>query len=159
MQKNEILGRIKTIQTRGMGLDKLIQETALGVIAHIEQHPEVSLAIKLYNAMPKGSRANALVAWLCQFGKVQVNPDKKTSREFPLLINKNATTDIAGGTAKPWFECKKPKGTLAEQWDFESWLDGVKRQLKKQVDAGNVQPDDRVAALLVMETKSDKKAA
>lgn len=157
MQKNEILGRIKTIQTRGIGLDKLIQETAVGIIKHIDEHGEVSLAIKLYKAMPKGSRAVALVAWFCQFGKVQVNKDRKQSAEFPLLINKNNTTDVEGGAAKPWFECKKPKGSLAEQWDFESKLEAFKKELQKQIDAGNVTIDDRVAQIQQMQIV--KKAA
>ena len=159
MNKNEILGRIKTIQTRGVGLDKLIQETALGVIKHVEEHGEVSLANKLFKAMPKGSRALALVHWFVAFGKVQVNKDKKTSAEFPLLINKNATTDLAGGAAKPWFECKKAKGTLAEQWNFDSALEAFKKALQKNIDAGNVQPDDRVNAILQLVVNKTDKAA
>lgn len=153
MQKNEILGRIKTIQTRGANLDKLIQETAIGIIKHVEEHGEVSLAIKLYKAMPKGSRAVALASWFQQFGKIQVNADKKTSAEFPFIINKNATTDVTGGTAKAWFDCKKPKGTLAEQFDFDAKLDAFKKMLLKQIEAGNVEADDRIGVILKMEVK------
>ena len=159
MNKNEILGRIKTIATRGANLDKLIQETALGVIAHVEEHGEVSLVNKLYKAMPKGSRAVALAAWFLAFGKVQVNSDKKSSAEFPFLINKNGTTDVAGGKAKAWFDCKKAK-SLAEEFDFESKLAAFQKLLRKHLEAGNVPVDDRIHALLGMEVKTeDKKAA
>ena len=150
MDKARIERNIKVIGVRGANLDRLIQETAVGIIGHIEVNGEVSLAVKLFNGMPKGSRSLALAEWFKTFGKIKVNTDKKTSKEKPFVFNADGVTDIAGGTAKAWFDCKKTK-TLAEEYDFEAKLKFFQAQLKKQIEAGALGGDDRVQAILKME--------
>lgn len=157
MDKARILRNIAVIGARGANLDRLTQETALGIIAHVEVNGEPSLANKLYNGMPKGSRALALAEWFKQFGKLAVNPDKKTSKAQPFVFDKEGTTDIEGGKNKPWFDCKKAK-SLAEEYDFEAKLRFFQNQLKKQIEAGAVEPDDRISAIIKMEVK-EKAAA
>lgn len=157
MDKARILRNIAVIGARGNNLDRLIQETALGIIAHVEEHGEVSLANKLFNGMPKGSRALALAEWFKQFGKVGVNTDKKTSKATPFVFNKDGQTNLEGGRDKPWFDCKKAK-SLAEEYDFEAKLRFFQAQLKKQIEAGAVEPDDRISAIIKMEVKESKAA-
>lgn len=151
LDKAGIEKNIALVQSKGVTLDKLIQATGLAIIEHVAEHKEVSLAVKLYNAMPKGSRSVALAAWFQMFGMISVNPDKKTSAERPFLFNKEGKTDLAAANDKPWFDCRKPKATLAEEFDFDADLKRFQAKLQKAVDAGKVEVDTRIGAILSMQ--------
>lgn len=132
--QKQVLAAIQNIAITGKGLDQAIQSVALDVIQHVEANGEVSLAIKLLKALPKGARANALADWFQQFSKVMVNTDKATAKQFPLVFNKAGKTDVEGATAKQWFECKPPKA-LADEFDFAGQLMALlKRADKAQAD-------------------------
>lgn len=157
--KAQILGQIKTIGNRGVGLDKLIQETALAVVAHMAEHKEASLACKLYLAMPKGSRALALAHWFHKFGSVTVNKgsDHKT---IPFKFNMEGTVDLEGGRNKAWFDCKKERDLKDEQFDLDAKLYALQAYIRKAQESGKVtEVDPRIAALLALEVKKPTKAA
>lgn len=125
---------ILSISNRGKKLDGDIQMCGLSILAHIEQHGDITLFTKLYMAMSAGSRRNALVEWACQFGKIDVNlgADKK---ERPFLYAKAKPTDIAGAMEKPWYDCK-PEKALDEEFDFVSKLTSLLAQAKKARESG-----------------------
>lgn len=103
MTKDEIVTSIKSIETRGKKMDADIQRTALSILAHVEQHKEVSLFNKLYSALPKGARKSALTGWGLAFGKLEANTgDNK--KEAPFKYAKDKTTDIAQAAANPWYD-------------------------------------------------------
>ena len=52
----QIIKEVGCIKTNGARLDKRIQEAALSIVAHIDEHREVTLANKLYHALPNGAR-------------------------------------------------------------------------------------------------------
>ena len=162
MDKNDIELAIKSIGTRGAGLDRDIQLTALSIIAHVDTHVEPSLFIKLYKAMPKGSRSNALVAWAIAFSKIEVNLDKDTKKERPFICNKGKKTELVEATKKPWFEFKKPADP-ADEFNLESafikFMEmvaakaksgkvDVESPLAKQLSAARTVVDDQIAAAL-----------
>lgn len=112
---------IASIAKRGAKLDADIQTVGLNILNHVAAHREVSLVIKLYNAMPKGSRRNALADWFQRFGQVTVNTDKASSKERPFLFAKDKTTDVQGAMAMAWYECK-PEKELADEFNFAAQL-------------------------------------
>lgn len=112
---------IASIAKRGAKLDADIQNVGLNILNHVAEHREVSLVLKLYNAMPKGSRRNALADWFQRFGQVTVNTDKASAKERPFLFAKDKATDLQGAIAMAWYECK-PEKELAEEFNFAAQL-------------------------------------
>jgi hypothetical protein len=147
MDKNAIELAIKSIGTRGAGLDKDIQLTALSVIAHIDQHNEVSLFTKLYRALPKGSRSNALVAWAIAMSKVEVNLDKDTKKEFPFVCAKGKKTDLVEAAKKPWFDFKKP-AEVSEEFDLDKAFSKFMAMIDAKIKAGKVDAESELAKSL-----------
>lgn len=158
MDKAGIERAIGSIQKRGVQLDKDIQLTAESIIAHVDAHGEVSLFKKLYDAMPAGSRRNALVAWALAFSKVAVNFDKETKKERPFICDKTKTTDLDKAANTPWFSFKKEKAP-SEEFSLDKALANFQELLRKQVKAGKLAADDtRLAAVLEIKVETKEAA-
>lgn len=84
---------IKSIATRGRGLDKDIHIAAVSALAHGFEHGSTAHAETLMAAMPKSARGKALQVYLMDLGCFMVKEDGKT-----LGINKDKRT--AGFTTK-----------------------------------------------------------
>lgn len=127
----QINKQIALITRAGAKLDAFIQTTAVDVITHYAEFCDTGLVNRLYNGMPKGSRKAALTEWLLAYCAVVANENKATAKEQPFVHSKDKVTDIEGGAAKNWFECKldaKP----ADVFDFQKF---VKSALKKYGEA------------------------
>lgn len=148
MSKVEIEKNIASIGRRGALLDKDIQATGLAVLAHIEDHREVSLFKKLFDAMPKGSRRNALVAWAIGYGQVAVNQDKLTKVAQPFLFDKNKEPDLEAAAGKAWFDFKKEKEP-AEAFNFGTELEAFQKKVKAWVKAGKISEQDPAVAAII----------
>ena len=148
MKKDGILLAIASIGRRGAILDRDIQSTALAIAAHIQEHREVSLAVKLHNAMPNGSRKVALIHWMIKFSAVKVNLDKASKADFPLLFDKEATIDLEEGAKLAWFDCKKEK-TLSAEFNFETELEAFQKKVKAWVKAGKISEQDPAVAAII----------
>lgn len=120
----QILAAISNIKMNGKALDASVQSVGLEVLEHVEAHKEVSLAIKLLAALPKGSRHKALADWFQKYGKISVNIDKATAKQFPLLFNKDGVTDLEGATKQEWWKCKQDK-PLALEFNFAAQLSAL----------------------------------
>lgn len=118
---------IASIHNRGKKLDQDIQDCGLSILSHIDKCGDVTVFWKLYEAMPRGSRRNALVDWACSFGKLAVNLDDATKKDKPFVYSKDKATNIEGAVEKPWFEFK-PEKALDEEFDFASKLASLLRQ-------------------------------
>lgn len=153
MDKPAIEAAIKSIATRGASLDKDIQFTGLSVLAHIQQHKEPSLFIKLYNALPKGSRSNALVAWSLAFGQIEVNEDKETKKDRPFLFAANKVTDLAQASEKPWFDFKKPKDP-ADEFSLEAAFNKFMAGIHKRMKENKIEPTSELAKALYAAEKA-----
>lgn len=111
---------IKSIANRGAKLDTDIQLAGLSVLAHIDQHGNVEVASKLFDALPKGARRNALAEWMLAFGKLRVLNVKDKADQPALKAGlhfghaKDKATDRAGAEAKPWHQFKQEKSVQAE---------------------------------------------
>ena len=113
---------ITSIVKRGASLDNLIQQAAASVVQHIEDCGDITLANRLQVSMPKGSRSNAMTAYLlaCAKLKVRVLPANATKamkeafKDMPFEFNRDGKTDMEAALAKPWYEFKKPKSIEQE---------------------------------------------
>lgn len=126
---------IASIAKRGAKLDADIQTVGLNILNHVAEHREVSLVLKLYNAMPKGSRRNALADWFQRFGQVTVNTDKASAKERPFLFAKDKTTDVQGAIATAWYECK-PEKELADEFNFAAQLAALLKRAESAREHG-----------------------
>lgn len=113
-----------SIAAAGKKLDGRIQVAGLSVMAHIDNHGDVTVATALVNelfgALSKGHRKAAMVEWLVKYGKVKLNVDEATKKAQPFLYDKAATTDLQGAVDEPWYDCKPEK--LDEDFDFHKLL-------------------------------------
>ena len=127
----QINKQIALITRAGAQLDAFIQETAVDVITHYAAWCDTGLVNRLYLGMPKGARKAALTEWLLAFCAVVPNLNKATAKEQPFIHSKDKVTDVEGGTAKKWYECK-PDAKPADVFDFQRF---VKQALKKYGEA------------------------
>lgn len=126
---------IDSIERRGKKLDQDIQQAGLSCLNHNQEHGDITLLNRLYLAMPKGSRRNALIEWALKYGKCKLNEDKSTAKDAPLLFNREGSTDLAGANEEPWFNCKPEKDPL-EEFDFVAAYNALLRKATKAGDSG-----------------------
>jgi hypothetical protein len=120
--RKRLEANIKSIGRRGANLDRDIWASAVGSIAHAQEHGDLSLFAMLLSAMPKGSRVQTLIAWAQQGapltvayskdkGTYKVSIDKKSDR----FESDRSDWDIAFLSDVEWYAFKKE----AEQKVFD----------------------------------------
>lgn len=134
MDIKQLSSKIKLIKTNGAKLDALIQEAAVGCIEHAAEHGDVRPANQLWDAMPNGSRRNALGMYLCQYGAMRVNTgkDKEQSR---FKFKKDFETDVTAARAVMWYSFK-PEKDLAEEFNLSGKLQGLLKAYNKALSDG-----------------------
>lgn len=154
-----INGIIKTIAKRGASLDKLIQTTGLDILKHIDEHGEVSLACKLFKAMPKGSRRNALAAWFIDHGKIKAQSDKTKSAEFPFVYDGSKATNLERATEKPWFGYRKERD-VADEFSLDAAIAAFRAKIQRAIDKGQLEEhDERIVQIKALKFEEPTKAA
>lgn len=133
-----ILSAITDISVTGKKLDQMIQVAAVSCIDHLGKHGDITLTNKLVEAMPNGSRVNALRDYLGTFGKMVYNEDTK---EFD--YSKEAKTDVAGAMQIMWTEFKPEQPYVA--FDLRGMMLAVLKKadtaLSNEKQKGNVDCD------------------
>lgn len=132
---------IQEVSVVGKKLDGMIQHSAMSIAAHIDEHCNSTLADDLYNAMPNGSRRNALADWLQMHAKVDVitkemrdaDPAKYGERIFQ--FNKTKATKLEAGNSMPWWECK-PEKPAELAFDFNAQLKSLITRAKSAAESG-----------------------
>ena len=134
MDIKELSRKIKLIRTNGAKLDAMIQDVAVGCIEHAAEHGDVRPANQLWDAMPNGSRRNALGMYLCQHGAIRVNTgkDKEQAR---FKFKKDFETDIAAARAVMWHSFK-PEKDLAEEFNLSGKLQTLLKAYNKALADG-----------------------
>lgn len=112
-----IAEQIKWIGSTGKKLDAVIHATAVGCIymsMPLDENGFLNAdpAIKLMNAMPKGSRAKALAAWFEAFSNIRVKMDPKSASWVGGLLK---PTDKLYVEAKPVDAFAKPFWSVEEK--------------------------------------------
>ncbi len=134
MDIKQLSSKIKLIRTNGAKLDALIQEVAVGCIEHAAQHGDVRPANQLWEAMPNGSRRNALGAYLCQYGALRINTgkDKEAAR---FKFQKDFETDVTAAKLVMWYSFK-PEKDLAEEFNLHGKLQSLLKAYNNAVSDG-----------------------
>lgn len=128
---------INSIETRGKKLDQDIQIAACSIIGHIDEHGDVTLANTLINAMPKGSRVNALLDFINTFGKVSYDEAEKA-----FTFNRDKKTDLVGAVGIMWTEFKPeaPYKPLDLQIMLQQLLKKANERSTVATDQDNIDP-------------------
>lgn len=165
LDKAGIEAAIVSIGKSGKKLDDLIQQAAVSVVQHIEDCGDITLANRLQVSMPKGSRSNALAAFLLAVGKVKVRvmPEgaskaaKAAVQDMPFVFNKEGKTDMVAAQAKPWYEFKKPASVAAEfgEKELKAGIMRLVLQVDKAIVASGMSANDP----LVLQLKAMSKLA
>ena len=134
MDIKQLNSKIKLIRTNGVRLDALIQEAAVGCIEHAAEHGDVRPANQLWDAMPQGSRRNALGMYLVEYGAMRVNTgkDKEQSR---FKFKKEFETDVTKAARVMWYSFK-PEKDLAEEFNLSGKLQSLLKAYTKAVSDG-----------------------
>lgn len=82
---------IKSIATRGKKYSNDIHLCAVSCLAHIQDHGDITVLQRLIEALPKGWRKNAVMAWAEAFGRVTFDTTDKV-----LVYDKTKATNLAG---------------------------------------------------------------
>ena len=134
MDIKQLNSKIKLIRTNGAKLDALIQEAALGCIEHAAAHGDVRPANQLWDAMPNGSRRNALGMYLVEYGAIRVNTGKdKDQARFK--FQKDFETDLAAARGVMWYSFK-PEKDLAEEFNLSGKLQSLLKAYNKALSDG-----------------------
>lgn len=108
LTKAELPKAIESITKRGRILDTDIHQAACSAIAIKGEQGDTMFINRLYLALPKGTRAAALTAWLLEFGGVVANDGTqgKPKAEQPFVHTKDKAADLEGGIKSPWYDFK-----------------------------------------------------
>jgi hypothetical protein len=108
LTKAELPKAIESITKRGKVLDTDIHIAACSAVAIKAEAGDTMFINRLYTALPKGTRAAALTAWLLKFGGVIANDGSsgKPKAEQPFLHTKDKACDVTAGMAEPWYDFK-----------------------------------------------------
>src|ERR1051326_6760687 len=136
--KAELAKLIASIATRGKKLDLDIQQAGVSALSHLSKHGDIGFCNKLYLAMPKGARHNALTSWLLTYGSIEANTDTATKAAAPFKYAKEKATDIEGAKADMWFD-HKPSPQPDEVFDLAKAVQQViKKAQGKQLIHGEL---------------------
>lgn len=86
---------IGQIRTNSAEVQVLIHETAVSVLAHVRDHGDTTLAVRLANAMSSGTRREGLAAWFLKFSGEQMRLSSKDG---------DWTCKLKGGWSKDLFD-------------------------------------------------------
>ena len=141
MNANQIKTAIASIAASGKKLDADIQSAGMSILNHADEHGDSTLADKLIEAMPKGSRKLALVEWMLAYGKLRLL--KKADIEDAVRIaagavfafDKSKRTDLEAAAAKQWYTFK-PEAPVATAFDAQAAVVKVLAGLTKATTNG-----------------------
>lgn len=148
MTKTQIEAAILSIAKRGAKLDADIQAAGLAIIHHVGEHGDITLANKLFLAMPKGSRRNSLALWFITFAKLDLNTGEGR-KDAPFVYKKDGKTDVQGAAKMMWFDAK-PEADVTAELDGFALVRAMLKKIDTAVSRGQAVTgltDDQVAVL------------
>ena len=136
---SEIEKSLKSLFARGAKLDRDIHVVGVSVLSHASEHGDTTLADKLVQSMPKGSRKLALVEWMLAYGqmaKLDTKADKDAIAGGRLFkLDRTRKLDLEGAAAESWTEFK-PEAAVLDAFDVQAAVHSVMARLTKASAAG-----------------------
>ena len=142
--KSDLFKLIKSISTRGRALDRDIQTAALGSVFYSVCRGDITIGQKLLECLPKGTRNNAVRAFLEHFGQFEVKgkglihhsrkaeviagllAEDGAPVTFGDLLEDEEGSELYLQTIKKEWTAFKPEPTPASTWDckekLQDWL-------------------------------------
>lgn len=136
-----IKGAIANIKMNGKAIDAAIQEVGCSVLQHAAAHGDTTLADKLVQALPAGSRKKALVEWMLAFGQMRLldkaNPDEALRIGKGAIFKHDSTRTLALELAmqKEWYKFK-PEGSVMDSFDAQAAVKSVLTRLTNAASKG-----------------------
>ena len=106
---SEINKAIASIARSGAKLDILIQDTGVSVLEHFAEHKDTGVVNRLYLALPKGARKQAMASWLLAYGALSPNVNKESKAEQPFVFDREKRTDALAAAQDKWYDHKPDK--------------------------------------------------
>lgn len=126
---SEIDKAITSIATRGKKLENDIHKAAVSCLNHADLHGDITLAIKLVQAVPTMARKNALQDWFLNFGKFGYDTANKV-----LTFDKKKVTMLEDAIAVPFWEFK-PEPEY-KPFDMQASIMAVINKAQKAIEKG-----------------------
>ena len=127
------------------------QAIGLSVMAHIDNHRDVSvvnnLVIPMYNGLGKGARHAAMTAWLLKFLPVVANTAAATKATHPFMFCKEKAKqplDFAGAESEAWWTMK-PSPAPDQVFDVRAMFLSIIRKANNAAAQGTPMVGDRAA--------------
>jgi len=141
---NKNIGRIRT---RAANLNVLIQETAVGCIAHAMAHGDAEPAKNLVAALPKSVRRAALVNWFTAYSPISITKAKDGLKCSLRKHDSKAYNpfNLDGANANNWFEMPELEkdDVPTSVADFDSSVISLVKRMEKKLADGKVVEGDR----------------
>jgi hypothetical protein len=128
--KADLLAYIRLIGRNGAALDRMIQIAAVHAIGHAVQFDgAIIFANRLFNAMPKGGRSQAMVKYLEKHGPfVYV----ASAKQFAFYKRDSLKFDGAALMKTPWYEVETEK--VASTLDAQKMVDALIKRLETAIE-------------------------
>jgi hypothetical protein len=135
----EIEKSLKSLHARGAKLDRDIHVVGVSVLSHASEHGDTTLADKLVNSLPKGSRKLALVEWMLAFGQVakldKANDKDAIAAGRLFKLDRTRTLNLEEAAATSWTEFK-PEAAPLDAFDAQAAVQSVLARLTKAGEKG-----------------------
>lgn len=119
MEVKKLNAAIDGLKRRNLTVQADIQALGLACIEHLS-HGNRDPLNRLAGALTR-PQTKPFTEWVLAFGQAKRNVDKSTKATMPFLYDKERTTDLAGATAKPWFDFAPEKTeAVADAFDFQA---------------------------------------
>ena len=142
--------RFKKITSDYGKINLYVHETAMEILAHVEEHRNCATAQMLVNAMPQSARKLALITWFAAYSPIVV---KDVSNWVPKIrpeTDKNYKPfDLESAKLAPWFTLADAMGAEKPPIDLAgmvAWLEIQAKQWDKKADEGKVTPEEALTA-------------
>lgn len=117
-------GALKAIKGQSEKLAETIHEAGLFAISQANEHGNDGFAVRLVEAMGKKHAAQAVVTWLCTYGKLGVKKGVLVYRARKDIVPENLDAWLVKATEHPYWE-KLEKKELAFSVDLLAGLENL----------------------------------
>lgn len=138
LSQSEIAKRITRIKSVGARLQNEVHVVAVSCLAHARDHGDITLSVRLLDAMPNGQRVKALAYWFRKFSGEQLSFSFKPDTGWSAKLVKGwkpELYDVDGAYAVTFADLTAEKG-----YDTLS-VKAVLSYLKRKADEDGLHPN------------------
>lgn len=149
-----INNNIRRIRLNGEKLNALIHDTAMLVLAFVQEHRNATPAQQLVMAMPASMRRSMLIAWFEKFSPINVKDSADFNGKIKREDNKTFVPfNLVGAAEEPFW--KMAEATPERVYSFEKLLELAQKMgktIEKKIEDGKVPEEDITSARVLAST-------